>query len=220
MDIFTPFKEKLSAYIPIRIAQQTTYTRFPPIKDFTAAQVEMHVEKCLKNISGDNPDCKNTWVVDYNALFSELKICEKVNNNQIDELWIGSYPYNGSGEDDMVGPNPFFINGHTVLNTVCKKNVPILAADYAAPGTGPGQSASTGVALTMHSAGHRIEATMRYVNGQLEPGQIQSDWHHFSYAYSDYGRNSQNPPPFGCGNIHFPPNAQKDYEYDLSLIHI
>ncbi len=216
LEIFTLLKEKLKPYLPIRIAQQTTYTKFPPLKGFTPAQVQMHVEKCLKNISGDNPDCKNSWVIDYNELFTELKICEKVNSNQIDELWIGTYPYNGSGEDDMVGPNPFFINGHVVVNTICKKNAPILAADYAAPGTGPGQSALIGVALTMHSAGHRIESTMRYVSGQPKSGQPQNDWQHFSYAYSDYGRDNQNTPPFGCGNIHFPPNAEKDYEYDLN----
>ena len=162
---------------------------------------------CAQAISDRNPACKRleSRKVDYIALFSELKICEMVNQstNRIDEVWMVALPYTGIGEGDMVGPNPYNINGNVVKNTACKHNVPVLALDLIRPPE-----------LAIHSLGHRMEFTMSliYHSYGWDTTDRNNNWEKFVQGIS-----TKNVDRFGshyaCGSIHFPPNTKKEYNY-------
>ncbi len=215
LHIFQFVRDELRPYIHVTIADVERYNTFLPIEGESASQVEAKVLGCMQNVTGDNPNCDENWQIDYPAFFEDLDICERVNNGEIDEIWLGSYPYGGSGEDDMVGPNPYFINGHVVVYTACNKNVPVLSADYNRPGRFGSYNTDLAVASTLHSLSHRVESTMKKVYGSWSnyPNLRQHHWDFFAYS----PRNSvASGTVYGCGNTHFPPNAVADYEYGES----
>lgn len=203
--------ERLSPYTNISLADIQIYESFPPMILDDKKTIEDTVVSCMNDVGPHNTACKTKgWQADHNKLFSELNICDRVNNNEIDEVWLGTYPYSGFGEADMVGPNPFFINGFVIKNTLCKKNVPTLAIDYNYPGRGSFHNKESGIGVTLHSLGHRIESTMSYVFGPWNIYTPKTDWDIFSFPPS----GSPNPATsYGCGSIHFPPNAHADYDY-------
>ena len=173
---------------------------------------------CAKYTTADNPDCikLKSYVLNYNALFEDYNVCPRINTEEIDEVWQIMQPYTGAGEDDMVGPDPYFINGFVRKNTDCKRNVPVLNLDIT-------REVTEGV----HSFGHRIESTMTHIYGQkgewvwhypptnnfekfiASKGQFYQDWGGGSLSERDV---------VGCGNIHNPPNSKKGDPSDMALV--
>ena len=129
-----------------------------------------------------------------------LDFCGKLNRGEIDELWVYNGPYFGFWESTLVGPGAYWYNSPPVPGpTACNRLMPIM-----------GPSPERAVPEAVHNFGHRTESTMTEVYGSWQQNRTSHNWERFAlvkhlspnYAYS------------GCGNIHFPPNATSDYNYN------
>ena len=142
--------------------------------------------------------------VDYTKIVNspQFDICGKVNRGEIDEVWIYNGPGFGFWESTLVGPGAYWYNSPPVPGvTACNRLVPIM-----------GPSPERGLECATENFGHRTESTMTRVYASWQQNRTTHNWEKFalvkalspSYSYS------------GCGNIHYPPNGTKDYEYGNS----
>jgi hypothetical protein len=139
--------------------------------------------------------------VDYNLIVnnSSFDICGKANRREIDEVWIYNGPLFGFYESTLVGPDAYWFNSPPVPGIhSCNRLIPIM-----------GPSPERGLEEAVHNFGHRTESTMTQVYGSWLQNRTTHSWEKFAlvdalspdYLYS------------GCGNIHYPPNGQEDYDY-------
>src|SRR5258708_623214 len=131
-------------------------------------------------------NCWGSGTADYNQMLLENSVCDLVNSNQIDEVWFMGFGNAGFWEANMTGNGAFWTNGPVVTNTNCGKPTHIMGFNY---------ELSPDYAL--HSMGHRIEGISRNF--------FPSDSREFM-IYAPNGNSS-------CGNVHFPPNGNADYDY-------
>ncbi len=150
---------------------------------------------------------------DYNAIINKNNLCEKSNRNLIDEVWLWADRTAGYWESIMVGPSNmiFYINSLPMVRTDCKNPLIIMGFNY-----------ERTVDLAMHSFGHRIENTIsHFLDGKIAGETKKGDnW----YEYDGQGYPCRwidniwtcDKPDLQdyCGNVHFPPNTDKDYGYD------
>jgi hypothetical protein len=133
--------------------------------------------------------------VSYPKLLEQFNICAKVNNNEIDEVWIFGYP--GLGLYEWVSTDMLYAFD-------CKRDIFIM-----------GFNIERNLDMAIHDFGHRMETMVGIAyNGYSNQWNTQNLWGWFTSVPSlvpdrNYG---------GCGNIHFPPNATKDVAYDYSNV--
>lgn len=134
--------------------------------------------------------------LDYPWMIASQKVVERIDANKIDELWIFGFPYGGFWEAAMAGPGAYFINGGVYDSVKAKKAFAIMGFSY-----------ERGVAEMIHDLCHRTENHMKRAYGSWNAWPWQHNWDKFSaYAKTSDGNA-------GVGNCHFPPNAEKDYDY-------
>lgn len=158
---------------------------------------------------------------DYQACIKEFNLSARVNANEFDEVWLLAYPFSGTYESVMCGTNAFWCNGPVIENTPGKRFA-IMGFSY-----------ERGVGEMEEDLGHRMESVMGKVYG------IQ-DFVNWTYAYdrskSPFAKSEPNkydalklaeinllakfllydkiaPGNAQCGNVHYAPNSQKDYEW-------
>lgn len=150
---------------------------------------------------------------DWEGIIKTYNICEMVNNNEIDEVWLWAPPRAGFWEsaligpsdyynETIIGPNGFSYNGPILSNNSCNKYIPIMGFNY------------DRADQAMHNMGHRMEATMSHVYGRWQ-GNVENpnNWEQFGMTYFE----SPSFPGSGCGSIHFTPNAKNvddGYKYN------
>lgn len=134
---------------------------------------------------------------DYPAMIERYGVVEKIDSGEIDELWIFGGPYYGFWESCMAGPGAFFINGGVYDQVPSKK-------PFAIMGFNPERE----VDEMLHNLSHRTENHLKRAYGRWEPGEPTNLWERFS-AFE-----KTSPTFAACGNCHFPPNGEKDYDYD------
>ncbi|OGK21937.1 hypothetical protein A3C23_01160 [Candidatus Roizmanbacteria bacterium RIFCSPHIGHO2_02_FULL_37_13b] len=186
------------------IVSSATISEKPPMKNSDkVTEFEDLFYKCNRG-EKTKEECsqfKQNFLVNYNQLFDKYEICQKVNRGEINEVWVATIPWIGMGENDMIGPNPFSINGLTEIKKECKFNVPTLSIDL-----------RTGEGNAVHSYGHRIEATMTHVYGRWKYPEL-NNWEKFGLSIKD----DLNRSIVGCGSIHYAPNSQnKEYIYNIN----
>ena len=162
-------------------------------------------QEYLAVIRGQSPP-HSPGGVSYNKIVndSRLDICGKVNRGEIDEVWIYNGPAFGFYESTLVGPGAYWYNSPPVPGPYdCNRLIPIM-----------GPSPERGLDCAIENFGHRTESTMVRVYGSWQQNRTAHSWEKFalvkalspSYSYS------------GCGNIHYPPNGVRDYDYGNSSI--
>lgn len=140
--------------------------------------------------------------VSYNKIVNdpELDICGKANRREIDEVWIYNGPYFGFYESTLVGPGAYWYNSEPVPGPwSCERLVPIM-----------GPSPHVALANAIHNFGHRTESTFTQVYGSWNQNSTDHNWERFALVKAlspDYNYS-------GCGNVHYPPNATSDYNYN------
>lgn len=151
----------------------------------------------FKALSG--PDENARALIDYSKLLEDFKVCDKVNNGQINELWIWGGPWFGYQEVTMAGPDAYDTNGPPVLNSSCQKKLLIMGFSY-----------ERGISEMIENLGHAIEGTMIHVYKE-DPRYLytnhQTSWGKF--ALSD----KVSPGFSSCGWMHFAPNSDSDYDW-------
>ncbi|MFZ1677997.1 MAG: T9SS type A sorting domain-containing protein, partial [Saprospiraceae bacterium] len=141
------------------------------------------------------------FAFDYNGLLAAHDFCTQSNNHEIDEVWVYSMPFTGMYESRLTGEGAFWYNSPPLDGNACVDQMPIMGWNY-----------EHGVAEAMHSFGHRVESAMAHTFGRWDYNAAdKNDWELFS-SY-----DLVVPGGAHCGNIHFPPNGQSDYDYNNGL---
>lgn len=153
-------------------------------------------------IGGNN--CHNPDIINYPLNIANYGVDEKVNNNEIDEVWFWGGPYFGYFESAMAGPGAYWINGTPYPTVNTDRPFAVMGFNY-----------ERGLAEMLHSNGHRSENHMkRAYNNRWNEANPQTNWDYFTANVT----KTTSTTTYGVGNIHFPPNGASDYDYNNSNI--
>lgn len=134
--------------------------------------------------------------IDYHAIINAHDIARRVDSGDIDEVWLFSYPYTGTWESTMAGPSAYFCNSDPLPGVKTKRNFVIMGFNY-----------ERGVGEMLEDLGHRTESILTRVYGSWNGAKVRHAWDRFTlYDKIAPGRS-------GCGNVHFAPNSEKDYDW-------
>jgi hypothetical protein len=133
--------------------------------------------------------------VNYNAILTKFNILQRVARSEIDEVWIFGFPHAGFYESTMGGPGAFWCNAPPLTNTSASKRRFVIM----------GFSYERGIGEMHESYGHRVESIMEKTFSKTA-GDANL-WKRFIR----YEKTS--PGKAACGNIHFAPNSQADYDW-------
>ncbi|MFQ6131213.1 MAG: hypothetical protein ACE5R4_04195 [Armatimonadota bacterium] len=133
--------------------------------------------------------------VDYRAIIEEFGICEKVENRQIDEVFLFGAPYFGYYESIMVGKGAYWCNAPPLDDVDCSRRFVIMGFNY-----------ERGVGEMLEDLGHRTESILWHVYGSWEPKETHA-WNRFTLTEKAL------PGKAGCGNVHYAPNSESDYDW-------
>jgi hypothetical protein len=133
--------------------------------------------------------------VDYHAIFRTYDIPQRVEDGEIDEVWLWGFPYAGFWESTMAGHGAYFCNSPPVQGVSTSRIFVTMGFNY-----------ERGVGEMLESFGHRVESIMRHVYGSWEPRETHA-WNRFT-LYDQVA-----PGHAACGNVHFAPNSQRDYDW-------
>lgn len=133
--------------------------------------------------------------IDYEAQVREFDLIRRYERGDFDEVWFFTFPYAGDYESTMVGNGAFWCNSPPVPNTGdCRGRFVVMAFNY-----------ERGVDCMLENFGHRTESIMSRVYERL--GRGSNRWQQF-IRYDQVA-----PGAAECGNIHFAPNSQRDYDW-------
>jgi len=138
--------------------------------------------------------------VDYHAIFRRYAIPERIERDQVDEVWLMGFPYAGFWESTMAGIGAYFCN-----------SPPVPAIWTARIFVTMGFSYERGVGEMLENFGHRVESIMRHVYRSWEPRPTHA-WNRFT-LYDQVA-----PGQAGCGTLHFAPNSERDYDWGNSRV--
>lgn len=178
-----------NGYVNYEVAERVVVDDFPPLEDgfvYTGAEFM----SCWRTGSGFHQPGE----VDYNRLVADHHLTEKINQQDIDEVWVCGFPYAGFYESRMAGPAAFWCNAPPLGGVPVSRRFIIM-----------GFSFERGVGEMLESIGHRAESIMTYV--YRNKSGSQNLWQLFS-------RYDQVFPGLAeAGNVHFAPNSRSDYDW-------
>jgi hypothetical protein len=128
-------------------------------------------------------------------VIAQYGLAEAVSAGKCDEIWLFGAPYFGYWEAAMAGPGAFFINGGVYEKVQAKRPFAIMGFNY-----------ERGVAEMLHDLSHRTEATMSKVYGGWKADDLSTMW-------AKFAANEKQSGTAAVGSCHWPPNAEKDYDY-------
>ncbi|MDO8754188.1 MAG: hypothetical protein Q7J80_09880 [Anaerolineales bacterium] len=134
--------------------------------------------------------------VNYQAILSKYNILQRVARSEIDEVWLFGFPHAGFYESVMGGPGAFWCNALPLNNTSASKRRFVMM----------GFSYERHIGEMEEAFGHRAESIMEKTFSKL-PAQANL-WKRFT----QYDKIA--PGRAACGNIHFAPNSQSDYDWN------
>lgn len=133
---------------------------------------------------------------DYPRTFREYGVLPRIDRGEIDEVWFFGGPYFGYAESAMAGPRAFYINGDVYEKVPSRRPFAIMGFNY-----------ERGVAEMLHDLCHRTESTMSRVYGGWKTEELTTNWARFAANFAQSGGVA------ATGTCHWPPNAEKDYDY-------
>jgi hypothetical protein len=134
---------------------------------------------------------------DYNRFIDHYGFCEMRDKGEIHEVWLWTFPYGGTWESTFAGENAFWLNSNPVKGTSCKDLLTVMGLNY-----------EREMSLALESYGHRMESIMRKVYGRWDNlASDKNNWEKFTTM------DLKAPGKAHIGNIHFPPNGVKDYDW-------
>jgi hypothetical protein len=173
-----------------QVVQRLDVAEFPIKADGFRYTLQSYVDVLRGAVPPHQPD-----LVDYGEFLKKFNILQRVAANEVDEIWVFGFPFAGFYESTMGGAGAFWCNSEPLPNTSsCPKKFIIM-----------GFSLERGVGEMHEAFGHRIEAIMErvYARSKTEANL----WKKFiRYDKSHPGQSE-------CGNIHFAPNSDRDYDW-------
>ena len=183
-------KECSSGLVNFQVVDKIVVDAFPKKQDGFTYTAQNYLDVLAGRAPAHDPD-----LVDYWAIVNQFDLVSRVMNNAIDEVWWFGGPYFGFYESRMVGKGAFWTNSPALENSdACTRRFIIMGYNY-----------EREVAEMIHDLGHRAESIMTQVFRQT-----QGD----ANLYARFARyDLVAPGQAEVGVVHFPPNAQKDYDW-------
>lgn len=178
-------------YISYKIVEWKDLSVFPPKKDGFVYTEDSYLQCHETNKGWHQPD-----EMDYPKVLETYGVPEKINKGEIDEVWLFGGPYFGFWESAMAGPGSFDINGGVYPSVKTQRPFAIMGFNY-----------ERGVAEMLHNLCHRTEATMTRIYGGWQADKLDHLWARFA------ANARQSRGYAGVGSCHYPPNAEKEYDY-------
>ncbi|MFZ5517708.1 MAG: hypothetical protein ACOY90_13770 [Candidatus Zhuqueibacterota bacterium] len=183
-------KEVSQGYLNYRIVARVEVDEFPIKLDGFRYTDESFLTAWRTRDGFHQPDN-----VDYNAIFNQFDIFNKVERREIDEVWCFTFPYSGFWESTMAGAGAFYCNSDPVPGTGhCSRRFITMGFNY-----------ERCVGCMLEDFGHLTESIMSHVFRHA-PAE-QNYWTKFTLYDKVAPGQSQ------CGNVHFAPNSEKDYDW-------
>ncbi len=195
-------------YLKYQVVDFIVLNKFPD-KRFTSATYTWASYQACRS---DTSLCIMPDDADYHTLMNvDTNLASRIQTGQVDEVWVYGGGYFGFDEfafkipDDqpMYNPQPY----NYWLYDGRKKDLPATNRTYFVMGW----ILENGFDNQIHSYGHRIESTLAL----SPPGK--GFWHRCNNtsAYTQFICIDQDSPgAAACGDIHYPPNATQDYQYN------
>ncbi|MCU0511216.1 MAG: hypothetical protein MUE40_01465 [Anaerolineae bacterium] len=134
--------------------------------------------------------------VDYLRLVEEFNLIPRLNSGAIDEVWLFGHPYGGYYESIMGGPGAFWCNAPALAGTEhAHRRFVIMGFNF-----------ERGVGEMLEDFGHRAESILARVFEQVPPP---------ANLWAQFIRCDRHQPGAvtECGNVHFAPNSEHDYDW-------
>jgi hypothetical protein len=177
-------------YVRYEVAAWQDVEAFPLKKDGFRYTSEAYLRNLNRGSGWHEPDA-----VDYRAIFGDFDIAARVEAGEIDEVWLWGFPYAGFWESTMAGRGAYFCNSEPVPGVPVSRIFMTMGFNY-----------QRGVGEMLESFGHRVESILKRVYGSWETRETHA-WNRFTlYDKVAPGRS-------GCGNVHFAPNSERDYDW-------
>jgi hypothetical protein len=173
------------------IAQRVDADEFPAKTDGFRYTPQTYMDVLQGNASAHTPSG-----VDYHAILNKYNILQRVARNEIDEVWVFGFPHAGFYESTMGGPGAFWCNAPALKNTEASKRRFVVM----------GFSFERYLGEMLEAYGHRVESIMEKTFSKL--GGDANLWKRF-IRYEKIA-----PGKSACGNVHFAPNSQFDYDWN------
>lgn len=151
--------------------------------------------------------------IDYYRIIADHRLTERVNNDEIDEVWIFAPPFAGLYESIMCGTGAFWCNAEPLANTSGRRYV-IMGFSY-----------ERGVGEMEEDLAHRTESLMaRIYNAQSflswtyafrsNPNQFDALKYAETNLFAKFLLFDKIAPGNAqCGNVHYAPNSDQDYDW-------
>ena len=176
-------------YLNYQVIDSTHVDGFPSKKDgfvYTAAQYLQVL---------DNPGTHHQPdLLDYEHVLADFDVLARINAGDIDEVWLFGMPYAGFYESRMAGPGAYFCNAPPLTLSGVQRRFIIMGFNY-----------QRGVGEMLEAFGHRAEFILARIF-QNTSGDANL-WARF-IRY-----DKSHPAQAECGNVHFAPNSQTDYDW-------
>ncbi len=149
--------------------------------------------------------------VDYEAIVAKFGLVRRIENDEIDEVWMFGGPYFGFFESSMAGAGAFWCNGPTVPKTErCSRRFVIMGFSY-----------ERGIGEMLEDLGHRTESVLAHRFGSEaaldrayrpnhSPEPIAAPANLFE-RFIRYDRTA--PGQANVGVLHYAPNSLRDYDW-------
>lgn len=173
-----------------QVVERIEINEFPPKTDGFRYTPQTYAEVMRRSAPPHHPDTLN-----YHEFLARFDILRRVASNQVDEIWAFGFPFAGFYESVMGGPGAFFCNADPLLGTArAGRRFIIMGFSY-----------ERGVGEMLEAFGHRAESIMEKVYQRARPSE--NLWKQF-IRY-----DQTHPGQAECGNVHFAPNSERDYDW-------
>lgn len=159
--------------------------------------------------------------IDYNKVIADFNLKERVDNNEIDEVWLFTFPFSGTYESIMCGTNAFWCNSAPLENTPGRRYV-IMGFSYER-GIGEMEEDLGHRAESMLGRIFRIEDFVGWTYGwdrskqpyvKLDPQKYDAAQFAATNLFAKYLLYDKIAPGNAqCGNVHYAPNSDSDYNW-------
>jgi hypothetical protein len=139
--------------------------------------------------------CHHPDMADYHRLLETFDMVERINQDEIDEVWMTAFPYGGYYESRMAGPGAFWCNAPPLDHTEhAARRFVIMGFSY-----------ERGVGEMLENLGHRAESILQRVFRHTKGDE--NLWERFTRHDLTHPRQAE------VGNVHFAPNSERDYDW-------
>jgi hypothetical protein len=174
-----------------QITQRVELNEFPALSDGYRYDPQTYLAVIQKTQPAHQPEYTN-----YQAILTGLNVLPRITAREFDEVWLMGFPQAGFYESTMCGVGAFWCNSQPqAWSTGCNRRFVVM-----------GFSSERGVGEMLHSFGHRTESILTQTFAKTQGN---------ANLYAQFALYDKVAPGKAqVGNIHFPPNAESDYDYN------